>query len=181
MDFRNIAISGRIAVGSSSLARALSLRLGWKFRDGGQIFRDVTAQAGFNLEVDIDKAIGSRDDQIDREVDRETIEILTQGHNSVVTSKLAGFLGKEAGGVLRILVVCPIDDRISRYSKDRGYSTGEAKRLLEEREEKDRQKWERIYGKIDFFDPKIFHLMIDSGKLKVEEEVDLVLRHLNIV
>lgn len=181
MDFRNIAISGKIAVGSSSLAKALSLRLGWKLRDGGQIFRDVTAQNGLNLEVDIDKAIGNRDDQIDREVDRKTIEILNQGRNSIVTSKLAGFLGKETEGVLRVLVVCQIDDRISRYSKDRGYLLGEAKRLLEEREEKDKQKWERLYGKHDFFDPRIFHLVIDSDKLRVGEEVDLILRHLNIV
>lgn len=180
MDFRSIAISGRIAVGSSSLAKALSLRLGWKLRDAGQIFRDVTAQAGFNLEVDVDKAIGDRDDQIDKEVDRKTVEIFTQGYDSVVTSKLAGFLGREAEGVLRVLVICPINDRITRYSKDRGYSAGEAKKLLEEREEKDREKWERMYGTHDFFDPKIFHLVIDSGKLRVEEEVDLILRHLNI-
>ena len=181
MVFRNIAISGRIAVGSSSLAKGLSLRLGWKLRDAGQIFRDVTAQAGFNLEVDIDKAIGGRDDQIDKEVDRKTIEILNQGHNSIVTSKLAGFLGKEAEGVLRVLVVCRIDDRVSRYSKDRGYPVEEAKRLLEEREDKDREKWERMYGKVDFFDPEIFHLVIDSGKLRIDEEVDSILRHLNMV
>ena len=180
MVFRNIAISGRIAVGSSSLAKALSSCLGWKLRDAGQIFRDVTAQMGFNLETDIDNAIGGRDDQIDKEVDRKTIEILNQGHNSIVTSKLAGFLGKETEGILRVLVVCRIDDRVNRYSKDRGYPPEEAKRLLEDREEKDQQKWERLYGKQDFFDPVNFHLVIDSGKISVEKEVELVLRHLNL-
>ena len=180
MAFKNIAVSGRIAVGSSSLSKVLSLRLGWKFRDAGQIFRDVTAQSGFNLEVDLDKAIGSRDDQIDKEVDRKTVETLSENINSIVTSKLAGFLSRNIENVLRILIVCPVEDRINRYAKDRGYSSVEAKRLLEEREKKDKGKWERLYGGLDFFDPKIFHLVIDSGKLKVEEEVNLILRHLNL-
>lgn len=181
MVYKNIAISGRIAVGSSSLAKALSLRLGWKLRDASQIFRDVTAQAGFNLEVDIDKAIVSRDDQIDKEVDIKTVETLSGGFNTIVTSKLAGFLSRNIENVLRILIVCSVEDRINRYKKDRGYSLTDAKRLLEEREEKDKEKWGRLYGELDFFDPQIFHLVIDSGKLRVEEEVDLILRHLNIV
>ena len=180
MEFRNIAISGRIAVGSSSLAKALSLRLGWKLRDAGQIFRDVTAQMGFNLEVDINKAIGSRNDQIDMEVDRKTAEVLNEGRNSIVTSKLAGFLSKGVKNVLRVLVICPIESRFNRYAKDRGYSLADAKKLLEEREDADNKKWERLYGRQDFFDPKIFHLVVDSAKLSVAEEVKLVLRHLNL-
>lgn len=181
MEFKNIAVSGRIAVGSSSLAKALSLRLGWKLRDGGQIFRDITAQIGYNLEIDTDKAIGSRDDQIDKEVDRKTVEILSEGSNAIVTSKLAGFLGRNIENVLRVLIVCPVEDRINRYAKDRGYSLIDAKRLLEEREKKDKEKWERLYGELDFFDPELFHLVIDSGKLRIEEEIELILRHLNKV
>lgn len=180
MVFKNVAISGRIAAGSSSLAKALSLRLSWKLRDAGQIFRDVTAQAGFNLEVDIDKAIGSRDDRIDTEVDRKTAEILSENRNAIVTSKLAGFLSRKMEDVLKILITCPVEDRINRYSKDRGYTLAEAKKLLEDRGKKDLEKWERIYGKSDFFDHQIFHLVIDSSKLRVEEEVDLILRHLNL-
>jgi len=180
MVFKNIAVSGRIAVGSSSLAKSLSLRLKWKLRDASQIFRDVTAQMGFNLETDIDNAIGNRNDQIDREVDKKTIESLSGNNRIVVTSKLAGFLSRDIDGVFRILVSCQTEERISRYSKDRSYSLDLAKQLLENREKMDQEKWERLYGRQDFFDPKIFHLIIDSGRLNVEEEIDLVLRHLKL-
>jgi len=180
MVFKNIAISGRIAVGSSSLAKALSLRLGWKLRDAGQIFRDVTAQMGFNLEVDINKAIENRDDQIDKEVDQKTLNVLRDDKNIIVTSKLSGFLSHNIKHALRVLVVCPEEERVRRYAQNRGYPLVKAKELLILREKMDQQKWERLYGGLDFFDPKIFHLVIDSGKLKVEEEVNLILRHLNL-
>ncbi len=176
MDFRNIAISGRIAVGSSSLSKALSLRLGWQLRDASQIFRDISMHSGFDLEKDPQKYA----DTIDLKVDNETISILKVSSRIVVTSKLAGFLGKGIGNVFRILVSCPLEERVKRYARDRSYTADRAKELLESRERADQAKWERIYGSRDFFDPRIFHLVIDSGKLRIEEEVDLILRHLNM-
>ena len=72
MDFRNIAISGKIAVGSSSLAKALSVRLGYKLRDASQIFRDISMHSGFDLEKQ-SKNMGRR---IDLAVDSETRDTL---------------------------------------------------------------------------------------------------------
>lgn len=176
MEYKNIAISGRIAVGSSSLAKALSLRLGWKLRDASQIFRDISMHSGFDLEKDPQKY----GEEIDRAVDKETRETL-KSEQAVVASKLAGFLSRDIDESFRILVSCPIEERISRYAKDRGYSLTKSGHLIDSREKSDQEKWENLYGKHDFFDPKIFHLVIDSGKLRIEKEVDLVLRHLNIV
>jgi len=175
MVFKNIAISGRIAVGSSSLAKALSLRLKWQLRDASQIFRDISMHSGFDLEKDPQK-YGV---EIDLAVDTETRDILMT-KQVVVVSKLAGFLSRDIGNSLRILVSCPIEERVNRYAKDRGYSIIKSSQLIESREKSDQEKWEKLYGKHDFFDSKIFHLVIDSGKLNVEEEIDLVLRHLNL-
>lgn len=175
MDFKNIAVSGRIAVGSSSLAKALSWRLGWKLRDASQIFRDISMHSGFDLEKDPQKY----GEEIDLAVDSETRNTL-RTKQAVVVSKLAGFLSRDIDDSLRILVSCPIEERVNRYAKDRGYSIIKSSQLIESREKSDQGKWEKLYGKHDFFDPKIFHLVIDSGKLKIGEEVDLILRHLNL-
>jgi cytidylate kinase len=43
MSFKNIAISGRVATGVSTLAKQLSQVLGWPLRDASQIFRDISA------------------------------------------------------------------------------------------------------------------------------------------
>src|SRR3989338_3496178 len=114
MVFKNIAISGRIAVCSSSLAKALSLRLKWQLRDASQIFRDISMHSGFDLEKDPQK-YGV---EIDLAVDTETRDILMT-KQVVVVSKLAGFLSRDIGNSLRILVSCPIEERVNRYAKDR--------------------------------------------------------------
>lgn len=178
MEFRNIAVSGRIGAGTSTLAKLLSDKLGWPLRDASQIFRDVTAQLGFNLETDVNQAVGNRDDQIDVEVDRKTLEVLNGNTRVVVTSKLAGFLSRDIRHTLRVLITCPPDERIRRYGQSRGYSLGQAKELLVLREKLDQEKWQRLYGARDFFDPKYFNLVLDSNLLSPQDEVRQILSFL---
>ena len=179
MKFKNIAVSGRIGAGTSTLVKQLSQTLGWPLRDASQIFRDVTAQMGFNLEIDIDKAIGNRNDQIDREVDKKTLETLSGNNKIIVTSKLAGFLSCDISHALRILIACPVEKRIRRYAVSRGYFIDKAKELLILREKLDQEKWSRLYGHHDFLNPRYFQLVLDSTVMTPEEEVELILRHLN--
>lgn len=172
MAFTNIAISGRIAAGSSSLARALSEKLGWNLRDGGQIFRDISQQRGFDLE----KNPQQYDDDVDQRVDEETTRLLRNETRIVVTSKLAGFLSCDLPETLRVLLICPLRVRIKRYAAHRGYSEAEASRLITLRESEDQEKFTRLYGIFDFFHPSPFHLVLRSDRQSVEDEISSVLQ-----
>lgn len=178
MDFKNIAVSGRIGAGTSTLAKQLSQTLGWPLRDASQIFRDITAQMGFNLETDINQAVQNRNDLIDREVDDKTLSVLKANHHTVVTSKLAGFLSRNLESTLRILITCPQDERIRRYARSRGHPVDKAKQLLVLRQKLDNQKWQRLYGRRDFFSPEYFQLVLDSGRLSPPQEIDQILARL---
>lgn len=179
MVFKNIAVSGRIGSGTSTLTKQLSQTLGWPLRDASQIFRDVTAQMGFNLEVDITQAIENRSDQIDKEVDQKTLEVLNSNSSIIVTSKLAGFLSRDIKHTFHVLITCPQEERIRRYSVSRGYSVDKAKQLLILREKLDREKWSRLYGNHDFFHPNYFQLVLDSSRLSLQAEVKHILNHLH--
>lgn len=172
MAYRNIALSGRIAAGSSSLAQALSQELGWRLRDGSQIFRDTAQKLGYDLE----KAPQTYEEEIDRQVDEETRSILRSRASIIVVSKLAGFLSRDFSHTLRALLTCPFKIRAQRKAAFRGYTMAEAKKLLKKREVKDQSKWQRLYGPHDFFDPKYFNLVLDSSKLSVKEEVEEILQ-----
>lgn len=177
--YRNIAISGQIAVGSTSLAKALSQKLGWPFHDGSQIFRDISTQAGFDLEKQVNEAISSRSDQIDIQVDQKTIQIIQSSKKVVVASKLVGFLSRDIKHTFKILVTAPLDIRIKRYSQDGGYPPEQAKQLIELREQEDYKKWSRLYDSHDFFNPQYFNLVLDSSKLSIEQEVAKILESLS--
>ncbi|MBI2310152.1 cytidylate kinase family protein [Candidatus Collierbacteria bacterium] len=175
MEFKNIAVSGRIGAGTSTLVKQLSQTLGWPLRDASQIFRDVSLHSGFDLEKNPQKYA----DEIDLQVDNETISTLKSLSSVVVTSKLAGFLSRDISHALRILIACPVEERIRRYAVSRGYSIDKAKELLILREKLDQEKWSHLYGHHDFLNPRYFQLVLDSTVMTPEEEVDLISRHLN--
>ena len=170
MGFRNIAISGRIGAGTSTLAKLLSDKLGWPLRDASQIFRDISMHSGFDLEKNPQKYAA----EVDRRVDEETKNVLAAPKNIIVTAKLAGFLSRDIRHSLRVLITCPVNERIRRYAQNRGYSLDQAEKLLVLREKLDQEKWQRLYGAHDFFDPKYFQLVLDSGRLSPQDEVNRV-------
>ncbi len=174
MVFKNIAVSGRIAVGASTLAKLLSDKLGWPLRDASQIFRDISMHSGFDLEKDPQKYA----DEIDRRVDEETQTALAVQKNIVVTAKLAGFLSRQVKHTLRVLITCPVAERIRRYARNRGYSPDQSKKLLILREKLDQTKWSRLYGPRDFFNPKYFQLVLDSSVMSPADEVRQILSFL---
>ena len=175
MEFKNIAVSGRIGAGTSTLAKQLSQVLGWPLRDASQIFRDISMHSGFDLEKNPQKYAA----EVDRRVDEETKNVLAAPKNIIVTAKLAGFLSREVKHTLRVLITCPLDERIRRYAQNRGYSLDQAKKLLILREKLDQEKWQRLYGTHDFFDPKYFQLVLDSRLLSPQDEVHQILSYLN--
>lgn len=173
--YQNIAVSGQIAVGSTSLAKALSQKLSWSLREGNQIFRDISAQMGFDLEKNPQKY----GDQVDIQVDNDTISILKSLSPVVVCSKLACFLSSDIAHTFKVLVTAPFDIRVQRYSQDRGYKIDESQKLINLREQEDQKKFVRLYGDRDFFAPKIFNLVLDSSKLSISEEVSSVIQQFN--
>lgn len=174
MAFKNIAISGRPVSGSTSLAKTLAAKLGWPLRDASQMFRGISKQMGFNLEEDPQKY----GNEIDLKVDRETTAVLTSQSLVVVASKLAGFLSRNSSLTFRVLVICPFSVRVNRCAQSRGYDLVTARRLLRTREKMDQEKWEKLYGRHDFFDHKMFHLILDAGKLSIEEEAKKVVEQM---
>lgn len=175
--YQNIAVSGRIAVGATSLAKSLSQKLSWPLRESNQIFRDISMQMGFDLEKNPQKY----GDDVDIQVDKESISTLKSPSPVIVCSKLAGFLSRDINHTFRILITAPLDIRIKRYSIDRGHSLTEAERLIKLREQEDYKKWSRLYGNHDFFNPQYFNLILDSSKLSVTEEVTQVFKVLALL
>jgi cytidylate kinase len=152
----------------------LSQTLGWPLRDASQIFRDISMQAGHDLE----KSPQQYAAEIDKQVDDKTLAVLKENHRLVVTSKLVGFLSRDVKHTLRVLITCPTEERIRRYARSRGHSLLQAKELMILRENKDQEKWRRLYGDHDFFNPKYFQLALDSSLLSPQGEVEQILAYL---
>lgn len=181
-NIRNITISGRIGAGSTTLARSLSDKLGWKHVEGGEIFWE-RVRSKLNLAA---KDTNLRPDEEDVKFDEELKKMLREETHNIVEAKLAGFNAQGIDGVFKILIVCEdpsgedkIDIRIDRLLNREKISIEEAKQEALEREKNDIEKYRRLYAKNNsswvYWDKKYYDLVINTYSHNSEETLTLAL------
>lgn len=181
-NIRNITISGRIGVGATTLAHALSEALGWKHLEGGEIFWEAVRQ-----KLDLSsKDTDLRPDDEDKRFDQMLKALLSEKSHNVVETKLAGFNGQNIKGVYKILVLCEDERgedqtaiRIDRLVNREHIPTHDAKEEIFEREEHDIEKWRRLYasGEPDwvYWDRKYYDLLINTYNHNPHEALNIAL------
>ena len=171
MKYKNITISGGVAVGKNTLQENLKSYLqpqGFKFTSGGQLLRDFSREY-------VQPLASLAPDEFHHKLDDRTKKLLGEG-KYVIEAWLAGFMARERDDTLRILLICSHDSvRIDRVVNRDKVTIEKAKAYIKDREETNFREWKRIYGDHDFFDPKYYHLVIDTYSSGPNETVGKVL------
>ena len=174
LQYRNITISGGVAVGKNTLHGNLKqylVPLGWRFTSGGKLLRDFSKEY-------VQPVASLVPDEFHHQLDDRTKKLLENGHY-VIEAWLAGFMAKDRNDTLRVLLRCQNDAlRIDRVANRDNISINEAKKYIKAREEGNFIEWKRIYGNYDFFDPQYYHLVIDTYSSGPNETVGKVLDNL---
>lgn len=176
LNYRNVTISGKIAVGTTTLAKNLRDELGWKYYNTGAMQREFDREEGRN-----ENALGaqSRTDEHERGMEAMTKKKLTEENNIIYEAWLSGFVAQKIPGVLKVLVVCTdLGVRIDRVVNREKITVEEAKAWMIQREEENIPTWQRLYGKHDFWDPKYYDLVIDTFSTGPMESLGAVLDQL---
>lgn len=164
MDFKykNIAVSGKIAVGTTTLAKNLKKALGWKHINAGDIQREYDRKHHINENK---QGALARPDDHERQIDEMTKNILMKEPHIIYEAWLAGFMARNIPHTLKILVYCSENAvRIDRIMNRNKVTLEEAKEWLKTRELENIQKWEKLYGNYDFWNSKYFDIVIDTYK-----------------
>jgi len=181
-NIRIITVSGRIASGSTTLAKKLAEHLGWKSLEGGEIFWEQV-RSKLNLsQTDTDK----RPDMEDKLFDESLRQILTTGKNMVLETKLAGFFAKGFSDIFKILVICEDNAnedqtqiRIDRLVNREEINMQDAKKEVLERERNDIEKWRRLYAGDDknwtYWDRQYYNIVINTFFHNPEESFNIVM------
>lgn len=184
---RIITVSGRIASGSTTLAKHLAKRLNWKHLEGGEIFWEaVRKRLGLN-----EKDTDLRPDEEDRLFDEQLKKILREDEYIVLETKLAAFNGQDIPDIFKILVICDDENgvdqaqiRIDRLVNREELSVDEAKAEVLEREANDLEKWRKLYAsgneKWIYWDRKYYNLVVNTFTHNQEESLNMVLDKFNL-
>lgn len=184
-NIRIITVSGRIASGSTTLGHKLAGVLGWRHIEGGEIFWEAIRTKMGLSEKDTDL----RPDKEDEDFDTSLKQILTNGKNLILETKLAGFNAQGIPGVFKIAVICEdeqgndkADIRIDRLINREKISIERAKEEVIDREKNDLEKWRRLYAngdqKWNYWDKKYYDLIINTYSHNQEESLKFVLEKL---
>lgn len=179
---RIITVSGRIASGSTTLAKKLAYVLKWKRMEGGDIFWEaVRGKLGLDA-----KDTGLRPDEEDLAFEAMQREILEKRDHMIVESKLAGFVAKDLPDVFRVLVLCVDQDgndqtniRIDRLVNREHMSIADAKEEVLVREKSDVEKWQRLYAKGDkdwtYWNKDYYNAVVNTYSHDPDDAVQFVL------
>jgi cytidylate kinase len=196
-NFKNVTISGLPGCGSTTLLNLLREQLkfdGWKGFSGGEFMRAYAAEQ--NL-IDPSKAVHHDatvySDDFDRQVDMGMREKLSTEQGWIIESWLSGFLAQGVPNTLKVLVYCSQDAvRIDRIVNRDMVNVEQAKKHLNERKQKNVEKWTRMYGDlwnewvvkagkadpnepIDFWKPELYDKVIDTFSANQQQTLEIVL------
>jgi len=160
LKFKNITVSGQIATGTSTLAQNLVSVLDWQYINIGSLQREFDRK--HNIEENKQGA-ASRSDDHERGMEEMTKQKLTNEKNLVYEAWLSGFIAREIPGILKVLTICSEESiRIDRVVNRDNLSVEQAKSWIKQRESENISKWQKLYGKYNFWDPKYYDIVVDT-------------------
>ncbi len=158
--YRNITVSGKIATGTTTLAKNLKQILKWEYINTGALQRHWDRDHGVNENA---RGAVARPDDHERQMEALAKKTLTEKKHVIYEAWLSGFMARHIPGVLKILLICSdYAVRIDRVANRDKVTIDEAKEFIRTREEENIRKWRKLYGNHDFWDPKQFDLVIDT-------------------
>lgn len=173
LKFDKVTISGKAGVGTSTLSRHLAETLKWEYINVGTIQRTYDVSLGL-LQYDHGTIIHS--DEHERSIEKMTKEVLTHKKKIIYEAWLAGFVAKHITHTLRVLLVCSnFGVRADRIANRDNLTIKQARHFIQIRERQNIRKWKIVYGDHDFWDPKMFHIIIDTAKSGPMETLGIVL------
>ena len=160
LKYRNITVSGKIATGTTTLAKNLKQILNWEYINTGALQRQWDREHGVNENA---RGASLRPDDHERQMEALAKKTLSEKKHVVYEAWLSGFMARGISGVLKILLICSDNAvRIDRVANRDKVTIGEAKKFIHTREEENIAKWKKLYGNHDFWNPKYFDLVIDT-------------------
>ena len=192
--YKNVTVSGLPGAGSTTLGKSLAQKTGWKYFSGGDFMRAYAIREGlFDENNNLHHDATVYGEEFDRQIDFEVRRTAESEEGNVMDAWLSGFMTIGVEGTLRVLAMCSDDAvRVDRIVNRDNVSVVDAKKHIFLREEKNLTKWSKMYAKewgewvvktglmpkgeaIDFWNPNLYDLVIDTFSSPKDESLRMVM------
>ena len=111
---------------------------------------------------------------------RATMYAAYEHDNILIIGRGGQAILEDKPGVLMVRMVAPIEQRIARVRGREQCTAPQARRLVSEHD-RATQQYLRTFHHIDVDDPSLYHLMLNTGKLAMDECIELIQRTAEMV
>jgi predicted cytidylate kinase len=166
-----VTISGFPGSGTTTISRLVASALELERVPGGEVFREMAAEAGLTL-AEFGRLASDRP-EIDRELD-DRLEARAAAGGCVIESRLAGWLARRAGLLaVRVWVDCDDEVRATRVAEREGTTVAQARSENAERALLEQARYRGAYG-IELDDRSMYDLILDSSDAPAERLADAI-------
>jgi len=163
MEFKNIVIAGDVGTGTTTLAKALASKFGFKYISAGDFFRAYALEN--NIPLWNKKAVP---DKLDREIDQKFFEVMSNQNGFVFDTHYGGYFARNLKDVFKILLTCDpkiAEERILARDHTHQETVGD----IRKRRAENLAKFHKLYSKDSPEKPEYFDLIIDTTNSTPEE------------
>ena len=170
---QNISVSGFPGSGTSTACRLLSARLGWRYVNAGEVFRQLAGEAEVSLAEFSRQA--EQNEQIDRQLDERMVEIARSQEGVILEGRLTGWMVRRyCLEALTVWLQAAPKARAARLARRDRQPPGEALKAMVEREDSECRRYRAFYG-IQLEDLSIYDLVIDTETHSPKEIVEQII------
>ncbi len=185
MDYNALVLSRLPGSGKTTLIEKLEKELGWKSYSIGGMFRkrlDRLQKAGeINTDWTIKEYWPTVSDEEQMRVNEELLKKVNDG-SIIADTRYAAYLKQSTANPFFVFLAAEGAIRAHRGQLSgnpdyKGQTMAQIKKILDERENDEYKMGMRLFG-FDYRNPEDYNLVLDSGKMSIDEEVRMVLKTL---
>jgi len=168
-----ITISGKAGSGKSTVAKELARKLDIKHYSIGDLMRQMAKEKNISL-TELGK-LAEKDDSIDKELDKKQIELKNED-NFVIDGRLTAHFIPNAN--VKVFLDCDDKVRAERILKEErkdedSKDVDEIVEKIKAREQSERKRYKQYYD-VDYYDERLYDLVVNTTSLSVEEVVNKI-------
>ena len=170
-----ITISGKAGSGKSTVTREVAKKLNLKHHSIGDLMRQIAKERNISL-IELSRE-AEKDYSVDKELDKKQIELKEQD-NFVIDGRLTAFFIPNAD--IKVFLDCSDEVRAERILKagredEKSKHIDDSIERIKQREESERKRYKKLYN-IDYYDKKLYDLIIDTTNLSIKEVVEKIMK-----
>ncbi len=166
-----LVIFSELGTGSTEIAEIVGKKLGMKVYNTDKLLRNVAATSNLTFEQLATSSV-SGEVEIDQLLFAHALDVLERGN--VILEGRSSFLVTLAPITLKVFLVAPEHMRAKHVAGLRGLSYDKAFEEIRASDQ-DRENLARKICRVDWKDPSMYDLIINTGGLKDEDVAELIM------